>query len=488
MLFQKRSCSNKQMESRCEFICAGLWPLRPDMENPMIENACAAFVSSSKALLVTLLVWTLAMPAWISPARADGGISLIQDAETETLMWSYATPIFKAAGIDPNAAHIYLVNGSDVNAFVAGGQRMFLNTGLITYSKTPNQIQGVIAHETGHMAGGHLIRGSDAMGGMRLPMILATVLGIGAMAAGAGGAGMAIITGGAQVAQRSVLSYSRMQESQADQAGAGFLQKAGLSGEGMLDLFGSFRDQEALSSERQDPFVRSHPVSEDRLSALQHRVETSPFFKEQDSPEAIHALKMVQAKLHGFMDAPSITLQRYPDSMTTDYAYYGRAIAYHQLGEMDKALAQLEPLFKRMPDNPYLWELKGQILFESGRGAQAVPAYEQAVKLAPQSPQILLGLGQAMLSVDNGRLAAQALPYLEKSAKLNSENPFTYFQLANAYGQLNNEGMAEFQTANYYYALGDLGQARMHALRATKLLKSGTPPWIQALDIMQDAN
>ncbi|MDE1174652.1 MAG: M48 family metalloprotease [Parvibaculaceae bacterium] len=453
----------------------------------MIDTLRPGLARYSRALLVALLIWSLLLPLSTGPARADD-LALIQDAETEALLWSYATPIFKAAGIDPKAVHIYLVNGVEVNAFVAGGQRLFLNTGLITYANSPNQIAGVIAHETGHMAGGHLIRGGEMMGSMRLPMILAAVLGIGAMAAGAGGAGMAIITGGSQVAQRSLLAYSRMQESQADQAGATFLQKAGMSGRGMLDLFASFRDQEAISSDRQDPFVRSHPISEDRLSALRNRVEASPYFSKTDSPEAIHALKMVQAKLHGFMDQPEITLRRYPDSDTTDYACYGRAVAYHQLGDTPAALKQLEPLFKRMPENPYLWELKGQILFESGQGAEAVPFYEQAVRLAPDSAQILLGLGQAILSVDNGKQAAKALPYLDKSVKLDSENPFTYFQLANAYGQLNNEGMAEFQTANYYYALGDLGQARMHALRASKLLKSGSPPWIQALDILQDAN
>lgn len=412
-----------------------------------------------------------------------------------------------------------------INAFVAVGQRLFLNTGLITQVDTPLELSGVIAHETGHMAGGHLIRGQEAMSKMSMPMIASMILGVGAMAAGAGDAGMAVIAGGATVAQRSILAYSRQQEASADQAGASYLQKAGLSGKGMLDLFAKFRDQEALSSTQQDPFIRSHPISEDRLSALEERVETSPFYNREDSPQRVHELKMIQAKLNGFVDDPDVTFRRYPQSDQSDYARYARAIAFHKNGDIDKSQSEIDLLLQKDGNNPYLWELKGQVFFEAGRVVDSIAPYRKALSLKSDEPQLELELAQALLAVDpsdigkqglaiksapstvsaapktpqtrtataqleiaptEAQITREALGYLQSSVKRDPENPTTFFQLAIAYGRMNNIGMAELSTAEYYESIGNMRDARGHAGVAQKHLKQGSPEWLRAQDIMQE--
>lgn len=482
------------------------------------------YVKKAGSLCLSTL---LAFSGTIIPARADG-ISLVRDAETENLIREYALPIWRAAGLVPSSVRVYLVQDDSINAFVAGGQRLFINTGLITQVDEPMELYGVIAHETGHMAGGHLARGSEAMDKMKLPMIATMVLGVGAMVAGAGDAGMAVLAGGSQAVQRSLLSYSRQQEGSADEAGATFLQRAGLSGKGMLDLFSKFRDQEALSTTQQDPFVRSHPVSEDRLAALEDRVKASPYYDRTDSPERIHKFRMVQAKLNGFMDAPEVTFRRYPESDQSDYARYARSIAYHLAGDNDKSLAELDPLIKKEPDNPYLRELRGQVQFESGKVAESVPDYRKAHALLPDDPQLQLELAQALLSVDKSDLGDQALDvsssadgskiggsgatpppigsnkvhletrptetqltrealgYLESSVKIDPENPTTFYQLAIAYGQLNDIAMAELATAEYYESVGAMRDARGHAAKAQRMLKEGSPEWLRAQDIVTE--
>lgn len=430
------------------------------------------------------LVFLSAVIAFVPLGAAQAAsVSIVRDAETEKMIRDYAVPIWRAAGLAPSAVEVHLVLDPNINAFVAGGQHLFINTGLITQVDTPMELYGVIAHETGHMAGGHLARGGEAMDKMALPYYASMIAGLGAIIAGAGDAGMAILAGGAQVAQRSVLAYSRQQEGSADQAGATYLQRAHLSGKGMLDLFEQFRDQEALSTTSQDPFVRSHPISEDRLASLEQRVKASPYYDTPDTPESIHEFKMVQAKLNGFVDDPSVTFNRYPKSDQSDFAHYGRAVAYHKMGANEKAQAELAPLISKMPDNPFLWELKGQIDYEGGQVEASIPSYRKAHELAPKEPQISLALGQAMLATDRKEYTKDALELLKQSIADDSGNPFAYYQLAIAYGKLNEIGMAELSTAQYYEGIGASRDAFGHAERAQKLLKTGSPEWVRAQDI-----
>ncbi|MBX3492478.1 MAG: M48 family metallopeptidase [Parvibaculum sp.] len=436
----------------------------------------------SKSPFGPLLALCAALMIGGANTAAAQSVSIVSDAETENMLRDYADPLLKVAGLDPAAVKIHLVNDRRLNAFVAEGQQMFYNTGLITIVDAPGELIGVMAHEIGHMAGGHLVQRREHMATLQVPMIASMILGVGAIAAGQGDAGMALILGGQHLAQRGFFAYTREQEASADQAGAGYLQRAGLSGKGMLDLFASMRDQEMLSEERQDPFARSHPMSAARFNALEERVKASPYFERELPPEEIHRFKMVQAKLHGFLDEPNVVFNRYPASDKSDYARYARSVAYHRTGALSEALTEIGPLLESDPKNPYIHEVKGQILFESGKIEEAVASYRQSVDLKPDDAQLHLGLGRALLGRDGEENARAAIPHLLTGTR-GAAQPFGFYQLSIAYGRLNQIGMAELATAQYYNALGRVKQAKMHAGRAAKNLPQGSPEWLRAQDI-----
>lgn len=444
------------------------------------------FGLSARALRTLSPAFALFMALIVAMPTSAQAMGLIRDAETEYLMRAFSDPIFKAAGLDPKAVRIHLVNDSSLNAFVAGGQRMFLHTGLIQQSDRPNMLIGVIAHETGHMAGGHLSRTQQALKSAAVPVIVSTLLGIGAIVAGAGDAGFALITGGQTLAQRDFLSYSRVQEASADQAAITYLDRVGWSGRGMMDTFYLFRGQEVLSERQQDPYLRSHPLSTQRLSALEDRVLKSPFADVQDPPEWVAAFEMIKAKLHGFIDRPAVTFRRYPATDTSIPARYARAVAHHKLGDVARATAELEPLLVAMPNNPFVWELKGQILFESGKVEESVAPYRRAVELAPNSPLLHVGLAQSLIGLERREETIEALEHLEIAHRSDKENSRAYQQAAIAHARLGDYGNAELSTAERFYVLGQLPRAKQHAARAQVELGQGSPGWLRAQDILQE--
>jgi len=413
------------------------------------------------------------------------GLTLIRDAEIEHIIGSYAAPLFKAAGLAPGAVRVHLVRDSALNAFVAGGQRVFINTGLILRSESPNQIVGVIAHETGHIAGGHLARTQDALKNASAQTIIAFILGAAAIVSGQGEMGNAILAGGRQVAERSLLRYSRSQEAAADQAALTFLERTGQSPRGLVEFLAILGDQEALLSSTQDPYARSHPISRERISLLRSRMESSPYADKSDSPETIAAFRRMQAKLTGFLEPPATTLRRYPTGDTSVPARYARAIAYHRMPALDKALAEIDGLLAEAPDDPFFHELKGQILYENGRVAEAVAPYERAVQLLPDSPLLLFGLAQAQIATGDPALNRAAIDRLRAAVRLQSqrEGAGVWRLLAVAYGRDGRLGLSALASAEQALLEGRPGDAKQFAERAAKLLPRNSPNWIRTRDI-----
>ena len=419
-----------------------------------------------------------------APAWAGGGI---RDSEIEKTLRSYGEPIWKAAGLDPKAIHLYIINDASINAFVAGGQNIFINTGTIMELDTPAELKGIIAHETGHIAGGHLARGPEAMSKAEVPMIITMLAGVAAIAAGAPDVGMALIVGSQSVAQRELLAFSRQQESSADQAGVKYLTATGQSAKGMLEVFNKFADQEALSGYRQDPFVRSHPLSRERISALEQLVAASPFRDKTDTKQELEAYAMLRAKLRGFIDAPEVTLRRYPPSDTSEPARYARAVAYFKGSDLQTALAQIDSLIKDHPTYAFFWELKGQILVESAKPTEGVPAYRKAVELAPDEPLLQASLGAALVATESPALMEEAKKHLKLAVDQEPDNAMAWYYLASVYDSEGNASMAALATAERDFAVQDMGGAMEFAKRAEKSLKVGTQDWQRANDILSVA-
>lgn len=416
------------------------------------------------------------------PAHAQG-ISLIRDAEIERYIKAYSVPIWEAAELDPNAVRIHIVNDNSINAFVAGGQRIFMFTGLLMAAEDPLQVIGVLAHETGHITGGHLARFQDGLKGASAITILSLVLGAAAIAAGAGDAGAAVLGSGSTFAQRSFLSYSRTQESAADQAALQYLTASGQSGHGLISFFEYLGDQEALLTTNQDPYVRSHPLTQERIVRLREAAQASPYWNKPATPEQMAMLTRMKAKLHGFLSHPQRVLRLYPEGDNSVAARYARAVAYHREALTEQALSEIDSLIGQAPRDPYFHELKGQILFESGRVADAIGPYRDAVRAAPYEPLIRVSLAQTLLAAEDPATVDEAIGNLEAANRMEPNNGFAWHQLALAYNLKGNEPMAALASAERFAIAGRAPEAARQARFAADNLEPETPQWYRAQDL-----
>jgi predicted Zn-dependent protease len=410
--------------------------------------------------------------------------SMLRDAETEQLMKDMTAPIFKAANIAPGAVDLYLINDNSINAFVAEGQNIFMHSGLLLKADNVNQVIGVYAHETGHISGGHLYRFDEGTKGATGISLLSMLLAAGAIAAGAGDAGIAIMQGGQALAYGSFFAFTRSQESSADQAGATFLQKTGTSGKGMLEFFEKLQQQEYRLGIPQETYFRSHPLSSDRIETLQQRVEESPFVSKAPDTELEYRFQRIKAKLGGFINEPTRTFQLYPESNTSEFAHYARAYAWHKLGDVTRARIEMDALLKVRPRDPYYLELMGQVLLESGQVSEALPPLRQAIALAPDEPLIQSTLGHALLSTEDDKNFPEARSILEKSVRLDPENPFAWYQLGIVYSRIGDEPRAALASAERFSRNGQVPEAAVNARRAVSGLPKNTPEWTRASDIL----
>ncbi len=428
-------------------------------------------------------------PAGPAYSQAGGGIPLIRDAEIEQLLRDYSQPILRAAGLAQQNIRVIIINDRSFNAFVMDGQRIFVNAGALMESRTPNQIIGVLAHETGHIAGGHLSRLREQLAAAQTQSVIAMLLGMGAMVAAGrssnvGGNPAAAIIGPQDAIMRSMLSYKRAQEEQADRAGVKFLASTGQSAKGMYETFKRFADQNMFTARNTDPYVQSHPMPTERVAALEIIARTSPYWDKRDSPDLQLRHDLMRAKLFGFMERPDTVARRYPASDTSLPARYARAISTYRNSDLRAAMTQIDFLIQNQPNNPYYYELKGQALLESGRPAEAVAPLRHAVQLAPRPALIQVLLAQALIATNKPEVADEAVAILRVALSREPELPDGYTQLAMAYGRKGDLAQADLAAAQAAAARGDLKTARELAARAKTRFAVGSPGWVKADDIV----
>lgn len=423
------------------------------------------------------LVLSLVLAA---PSAAQG---LIRDAEIEATLKRLAWPMFRAAGLTPASVRIFVIDDPEPNAFVAGGANLFLHTGLLVRLKTVDQLRAVIAHEVGHIAGGHIARRDAALGGARGIAAIGAATALAAALGGSPQAGLAIATGSANAAQRAALAHSRGEEAAADQAGLRYMAAAGADPQAILEVLRLFRGQEALLSSSQDAYARTHPLWSERIALLEERIAAMPPSPEPDPAVAYWHARMV-AKFRGFLQSSGQTLRAYPAADGSESAALARAIAYHREPSLARATAHADALLAARPEDAYYHELKGQFLLEAGEAEAAAAAYRRAVALAPKEPLILGGLGRALLNLDEPGAAAEAAEALRRSAAMDRANPEVLRDLALAESRLGNEGQAALATAERFALAGRFTDALRHAEHAAVLLPNGSPGWNQAQDVI----
>ncbi len=415
-----------------------------------------------------------------SPASAQ---SAIRDTEIETIIHDWSAPVFTAMGLEPDEVEILLINEADLNAFATRGRIMGLNTGLILRTRNPNELLGVIAHEGAHIKNRHTLRDGAQGAGMQ-PMLMTMALGALAIAAGAPDAGAVLLGNSQYFGTLSALRYMTHQEGEADSTGARALERAGESGRGLLTFFENFRSQEVFSDARRYPYFRSHPLSSARIENLRRLVSEQSNYGKADSPERMAQHALIRAKIHAFLDAPNATLRTYPETDTALPARYARAIAWYRDGQTDRALAAVDELLGEQPENPYFWELKGQILFEEGRPGDAIAAHQRSVEILPMAPLLRINLAHAMIETQDSARLDEAIDQLKRATALERDNSMGWRLLSQAYASKGLEGEARLASAEMYFALGAQQQATQFALRARDMLQPGTAEWTRAMDIV----
>ena len=422
-------------------------------------------------------------------------LAILRDTESEQLLRDYTRPILRVAGLEKQNIQVTIINQPVFNAFVADGRRIFVNSGALMQSETPNQIIGVLAHETGHLAGGHLARLREQLAGAQTQMIIAMLLGAGALVAGArsstgGGSGLAnagaaAISGPQNMIMRSLLSYQRQQEESADRAGVKFLTATGQSAKGMYETFKRFTNDSLFSAHGADPYYQSHPMPAERVAALEEIARTSPYWDKKDDAALQLRHDMIRAKISGFLERQDTVYRRYPLSNTSLPSRYAHAIATYLHGDLNNALTQIDSLIQTQPTNPYFYELRGQALIEGGRPAEAVPALRKAVTLSNNAPLIEILLGQALVATDNKAYTEEAISILRNAMARETEQPQGYAQLAMAFAKKGDFAEADLASAQAAFLRGDNKTARDLASRAKTRFAIGTPGWVKADDIVQ---
>jgi predicted Zn-dependent protease len=434
------------------------------------------------ARILGAIAATALMAATPLTASAQG---LIRDAEIEKILRDYSNPLFEAAGLKPSDVNIYIVQDDSLNAFVAGGQNLFLHTGLIMETKNPEELKGVIAHETGHMALGHNVtRGQQAMGAFQNTSLITMGLGALALFAGAPDAAMALFGSASQFGMLSAFKFTRAEESAADQFGLDILKTTRQSGDGLPSFMEHFRYEELMSESRRDPYFRSHPISSDRISAIAKRAREISASAQPQSAQTIDDLAMMKAKLVGFIGPPSRVLSRYPASDTSMPAKYARAIAAYRAVDIKAALTMTQALIDADPLDPYFQELKGQILFESGRAEESVGPHRKSVELEPDAALLKVNLARSLIATKSDEAIKEAEGLLMDALQLEADNAFAWNQLAVCYAKQDRIGDADLATAEEAYIVGNMARAFTFARRARDKLTLDTPNGQRADDIM----
>lgn len=416
--------------------------------------------------------------------------SILRDAETEALLRDISAPLIAAAGLDPKNVDIILVNDPSINAFVAGGQAIYIHSGLINAANNVDEVQGVIAHELGHITGGHVVRFDEGLKPATGITLLSLLLGVAAAAAGSPDAAMGIIGAGQQAALGKFLAFSRAQESAADAAGAQYLSKAGISGRGSLEFFKKLQNLEfryGYTRNADSEFYSSHPMTSDRLTTLQDTYEKDPAWNTPRDAGFEERFQRIKAKLFGYLADPADTLRTYPEYMTSVPARYARAYAFHKEALIDKALAETDALLKADPANPYFLELKGQVLLESGKPDEALAPLRKATLLTQNEPLIATTFGHALIATEDKDNFVEAERVLKTAVARDKDNPFAWYQLGVVYEARGDTPRARLASAEQQLMSYNLPEAMRSAEAAEAGLPKGSPDWLRAQDIAMSA-
>jgi predicted Zn-dependent protease len=438
----------------------------------------------SRFARMLMLALMLALSAW-QPAAAqeDSGPQILRDTETELLFHDMSLPLIRAAGLDPGSVKVVLLGDPEINAFVSQGQTVYIQSGLIDAADNVNEVQGVVAHELGHVVAGDAIRSGQGEKQAVGITILSLLLGVAAMAAGATDAGMGVMMAGQRAAIGEMMAFTRGQEASADATASRLLSKSGVSGKGLLQFFAKLQNQEyRLAIYSKDSFDRDHPINSERIQALQQKLQSDPAWNSPTDPALESRFERVKAKLLGYVN-PKQAVVKYPESNQSVPAHYARAYAYHLSGYPDKAQSEADALLAIDPHDPFFLELKGQILLEDGKVKESVAPLREATDRSGNAPMIAAMLGHALVETNDPKNFTEAKQILKVAVNRDNEDPFAWYQLGIIYDREGDQARASLATAERNNLQGNPKLALAMAQVALKGIPPGTPDYLRAQDI-----
>ena len=444
-------------------------------------------IKSYTKILLFLFLLLYFLPSKTIKAQ---NLNLIQDAEIELYIRDWIEPILKVAGLNPNAVNVYIVNDKTINAFVAGGQNIFINTGLILKAKEVDGLIGVLAHEIGHIAGGHLNRTINSMKKAQKTVTIATIITAGLMAASkAAGldtpAGLAkLATLGPTIAERNFYKNTRQNEKFADAAAIKYMTAVNRSCIPLAKLLKNLGKQELLHENRQDPYLRTHPISQERIYEIMEASENIEISKIDNSSIDDIKYKRIVAKIIAFTNNPGKTLLLYPKTSSEIDAKYARAIAYLRLPDLDKGIKEINNLINLNKNDPFFPEVLGQMLFENGQIFKSIEQLQISSNLLPNNPIILLSLARSQVEYGKEKENNEAISNLKIILKAIPRNIAAWKLLSIAEARNNNIGEAQLASAEAYFLLGEYSLSIQFAEKARISFKKSSPSDIRALDII----
>ena len=410
--------------------------------------------------------------------------TVLDDTEIGLTLQAYINPLLVAGGLQPNSVALHMMVDDSINAFATPGNNIYVHTGLLLRAKNSNEVIGVLAHETGHIAAGHVVMVASDLAAPNAISLLSTLLGVAVgIASGNPEAGMAVMMGGQRAAMGSFLSFSRGQESRADQFALKALYDTHQSAKGLHDFFDRLSGDELLVTDNQDPYVRSHPLSRERMATMEAAMEASPYTNQPSDPELDRQHRRMVAKLFAFLKPQITTLQRYPETDKSIEGRYARAIAYYRRGQFDQALPLVDSLLIDAPKDPFFWQIKGDMQLSRSKVEDALVAYRESLKYLPDAPEILSALAHA--AIESGKLeySEEAQVALKHALAMDPENAGAWDMLARSYALANQTGLSAYAAAERAILLGQFGDVARYSNQAEKLLEKDTPTWYRLQDI-----
>ena len=397
---------------------------------------------------------------------------IIRDAEIEYFLYKVILTVSDGYFRNTQPFQPVLISNNEYNAFVTGSNKIFINTGLINKSKSINEIQGVLAHEIGHLILNHSSSRSINTSNLSKYSKFATIAGIALSAGGKldSNSALGLILGTQDIAIKSAFQFSRIQEQQADKYALDTFRKKKISLTGLENLLLRLSQREVSTNNSVVGYYRSHPFSKQRLEQLK-KYKSSNYISNKNNEDIYInnfniSLDYIKNKIRAYGSDPFEILNKKDNNNNIFFANYSRIIAYKKTGEYEPAIDTLKVLQNKYPDYPFYYELAGDIYFSKGSYNKSIREYKKALnnlneKYIYADDLIKFSLVKSYLQTNKAQDLKESIQILEQMLHNSPKWKLLWRLLAKSSGKLGQKGIT-------YIALAEESLLKKNFIKAKK--------------------